>query len=598
MKELLMGNEAIALAAISAGVQVVCGYPGTPSTEVLETVAKRNPGHVYVEWSVNEKTAMEVAAGAAYAGARVLVTMKQVGLNVASDPLMCVNYVGVKGGLVVLAADDPGPISSQTEQDTRHFGRYARIPVLDPATPEQAWAMTGAAFALSEQLGTPVILRPTTRVCHACASIDVPQAAAPAAPAGFEKSPDWVIFPRLSHAAKKKLFAREEPLSRALSESPFNVLHPGAGRRGVVCGGVSAAYVQDALALLGADCPVLTIGTPYPFPDALAERFMAGVDSVLVFEELDPVLEDALLLLRGRTGFAAAVYGKRTGHTITAGEKSANLIAAQLAAYLGLPAPALPQLPDDAPALPVRPPILCAGCPHRASFYAVKQATKNIPAVYSGDIGCYTLGNAAPLNVTDTCLCMGAGISIPQGLDHAGDKALHIGFVGDSTFFHSGVTNVINAVYNHADIIVCILDNATTAMTGHQPHPGIGRTAMGEVSAKISIEKLLEAIGVDFLRVVDPLDQPAAVAAVQDAAAVSGVRCIIFRAPCVAIVRPAKRRTVAADCRKCQKCIRALGCPALSLDGDGRAVIEPGLCTGCGLCAGVCGFGCIREVEK
>ena len=597
MRELLMGNEAIALGAMAAGVQVVCGYPGTPSTEVLETAAKRNPGHIYVEWSVNEKTAMEVAAGAAYAGARVLVTMKQVGLNVASDPLMCVNYVGVKGGLVVLVADDPGPISSQTEQDTRHFAEYARIPVLDPATPEQAYKMAGAAFALSEQLGTPVILRPTTRVCHACASIDAAPIPVPERPAGFKKNPDWVIFPRLSHAAKKKLFAREETLSRALSGSPFNTVRPGRGRLGVVCGGVSAAYVQDAMAILNADCPVFTVGTPYPFPAELAEEFLETVDAVLVFEELDPVLEDALVYLCGRRGLHTEILGKRTGHTITAGENSANLIAVQLAAFLGLPAPEVPEPGADAPALPVRPPILCAGCPHRASFYAVKQATKGMNAVYSGDIGCYTLGNAAPLNTTDTCLCMGAGISIPQGLERAGDDAVHIGFVGDSTFFHSGVTNVINAVYNKTPVVICILDNSTTAMTGHQPHPGIGRTVMGEVTAKISIEKILEAIGVDFLRVVDPLDQPAAVAAVRAAVEAGGVRCVIFRSPCVAIVKSHGRMQVRADCRRCGRCIRELGCPALSLE-DGRAVIEPSLCTGCGLCAGVCPFGCIQEVEK
>lgn len=594
MQELLMGNEAIAMGAIRAGVQVVCGYPGTPSTEVLETVAKRNPGDIYVEWSVNEKTAMEVAAGAAYTGARVLVTMKQVGLNVASDPLMCVNYVGVKGAMVVLAADDPGPISSQTEQDTRHFGQYARIPVLDPVSPEDAYEMVQDAFELSERLGTPVILRPTTRVCHSCASICVAPRAKTPAPGNFEKDMKrWVIFPSLSHAAKQKLFLREAQLAQELSDYRYNTVR-GDGKLGVICGGVSAAYVRDSLTELGVSCRVMTVATPYPFPEKLALSFVQGLEAVLCLEELDPVLEDALIALRGKTGFAAKVLGKRTGDTIIAGENSHAIVKRQLEAFFGLAPSRIPALEPDAPALAVRPPILCAGCPHRASFYAVKQAMKGQKAVFSGDIGCYTLGNAAPLLMTDTCLCMGAGITIAQGMARAGDDAVHIGFVGDSTFFHSGVTNLINAVYNQTDILVVILDNATTAMTGHQPHPGIGKTMMGAVGEKISIEKLVQAIGVASLRVVNPLDLEQSVQAVAQAAQEKGVRVVIMRAPCVAIVKHKKALVVSEACRKCQKCIRELGCPALSLQ-DGKAQIEPGLCTGCGLCGQVCPFDAIGE---
>ena len=594
MKELLMGNEAIALGALAAGVKVVSGYPGTPSTEVLETIAKRRTSDVYVEWSVNEKTAMEVAAGAAVAGSRALVTMKQVGLNVASDPLMCINYVGIKGGLVVLCADDPGPISSQTEQDTRHFGRYARIPVLDPATPEEAYQMIQDAFELSEAIGTPVILRPTTRVCHACASIE---AAPPASREGqgFTKDSRWCIFPRLSFMAKQKLFARETELAEKLSAYPYNRIE-GTGTVGIVTGGVSAAYVKDAIADLGADVRVLTVATPYPLPEPLAEEFLAGVERVLVIEELDPVLEDAMLLLAGKKHINIEICGKHTGHTITAGENSHTLVRTQIANFLGIVAPAVPQLAQGAPELPVRPPTLCAGCPHRASFYAVKEAMAKRPAVFSGDIGCYTLGNAAPLHMVDTCLCMGAAISMPQGIARTGHDAVHFGFVGDSTFFHSGITNVINAVYNNMDEVVVILDNSTTAMTGHQPHPGIGRTMMGDVSAKISIEKVLEAVGVTSIRIVDPLDLPRAKQAVREASEEKGVRVIIFRSPCIALFKGEHTRTTNYNCIGCQTCIKEIGCPALSMKND-RCVIDTSLCNGCGLCQHVCPCQAIEEVK-
>ena len=594
MKELLMGNEAIALGALAAGVKVVSGYPGTPSTEVLETIAKRRTDDVYVEWSVNEKTAMEVAAGAAVAGSRALVTMKQVGLNVASDPLMCINYVGIKGGLVVLVADDPGPISSQTEQDTRHFGRYARIPVLDPATPEEAYQMIQDAFTLSETIGTPVILRPTTRVCHACASID---ADAPAAREGqgFTKDSRWCIFPRLSFMAKQKLFARETELAKTLSAYPYNRIE-GTGTVGIVTGGVSAAYTKDALADLDADVRVLTVATPYPFPEPLAEEFLAGVSRVLVIEELDPVLEDALLLLAGKKHIDVEICGKHTGHTITAGENSHTLVRTQIANWLGIVAPAVPTLGADAPQLPVRPPTLCAGCPHRASFYAVKRAMEKRAAVFSGDIGCYTLGNAAPLNMVDTCLCMGAAISMPQGIARTGHDAVHFGFVGDSTFFHSGITNVINAVYNNMDEVVVILDNSTTAMTGHQPHPGIGRTMMGDVSAKISIEKVLEAVGVTSIRIVDPFDLPRAIKAAKEASEEKGVRVLIFRAPCIALFKGEHTRRTNINCIGCQTCIKEIGCPALSMKND-RCVIDTSLCNGCGLCEHVCPAQAIEEVK-
>jgi len=597
MKELLMGNEAIAVGAIAAGVQVVSGYPGTPSTEVLETIAKRNPGNVHVEWSVNEKAGAEVAAGAAYAGARSLVTMKQMGLNVASDPVMCVNYIGVKGGMVIYVADDPGPISSQTEQDTRTFGAYAKIPVFDCDAPEQAFQAVQDAFACSEEYETPVILRATTRVCHGCAVVDVPELNAPKAADGFVKDSKWVIFPRLSYQNKQKLMAREQNLSELFSAYQGNTIE-GSGKIGIVCGGISHAYVMDAIEGHEAAFQVLKIATPYPFPDKLAEKFLKTVEQVLVFEELDPYLEDRMIYHMGRNGSdPLRIKGKRTGTVPAAGELSAVTVAEIIERETGV-ATSIPQnTTAEKPDMPVRPPVLCAGCPHRGAFYAVKQAAKGRKAVYHGDIGCYTLGNAAPLNMVDTCLCMGAGITMAQGLSYAEPDTLNFAFVGDSTFFASGITGTVNAVYNQADMILVVLDNSTTAMTGHQPHPGMGITMMGKRTEPVDIAKVLEGIGVKSIRIADPLDYQASVNAVKAAIAENGVRALIFKSPCIAITKPKGQVTVdAAACIGCMYCINQLGCPAI-ITRDGRAFIDASLCTGCGLCTQICPKQCMKAEE-
>ncbi len=585
MVELLMGNEAVAMGAIAAGVQVVSGYPGTPSTEVLETIAKRNPGHIHVEWSVNEKAGLEVAAGAAYAGARSLVTMKQVGLNVASDPLMCVNYIGVKGGMVVYVADDPGPISSQTEQDTRHFGRYAKIPVFDCSSPEEAFQLIQDAFAFSEREGVPVILRSTTRVCHSCASLDVPEVHPPQKADGFEKDPRWVIFPRLSYMAKKRIFAAEEKYAAEFSRFEKNEII-GSGPVGIACGGVSFAYVMDAIAGKEDRYTVFKVATPYPFPEEKGKSFLNSVQKAYVFEELDPVIEDSLIYLRPEI----EIFGKRNGCVPVAGELSCDIVSAVLGLNEAEKGSSL-----DAPKLPPRPPVLCAGCPHRASFYAVKKAMKGKKAVFCGDIGCYTLGNAMPLDMVDTCLCMGAGITVAQGLYHADQEAQQFAFIGDSTFFASGITGVINAVYNKADLILVILDNRTTAMTGHQPHPGIGMTVMREETEVVDIGAILKGCGLTFIRHVDPFDLEKAVATVKEAADERGVRAIIFRSPCIALEKHDAFLTVDEDrCSGCFKCIRELGCPAL-IKGEEKTSINPKLCIGCGLCQSICPKDCIGK---
>lgn len=584
VEKLLMGNEAIALGAMRAGVNLVTGYPGTPSTEILETFVKHNDGSVYVEWSVNEKAALEVAAGAAYTGARAMVTMKQVGLNLAADPLMSLSYVGVKGGMVVVVADDPGPISSQTEQDTRRFSQFAKLAVFDPSTPEEAYTMIADAFDHSEKYAVPVLFRPTTRVCHSCASVELLGNIPQRAREGFIKDSKWVIFPRLAYANHIKMEANLLKMGEDFSRYKNNIL-TGSGTKGIATGGVSYAYAREALNGVAAEHKLLKIST-LPFPEKLALEFLRGLEEVLVIEELDPVIERELVALCGINHLNVTINGKRTGHIPNAGENSVDQVGDAVRAFLGEGARAITA--QELPPLPVRPPVLCAGCPHRASFFAVKEATKNRKAVFSGDIGCYTLGNAMPLDMVDTCLCMGAGITMAQGLHRMEPDAVNVAFVGDSTFFHTGIPGIINAVYNRSDMIIAILDNATTAMTGNQPHPGTGRTAMGGHAPKISIPEVLAAIGVSEVRRVNPFETEAAKEAVRALIDKEGVRVVLFEAPCIVGVREGTPRVVdRVKCVGCAVCVRKIGCPAMSMD-SGKVRINAALCAGCGLCSHLC----------
>ncbi|KIR02990.1 Indolepyruvate oxidoreductase subunit IorA [Lachnospiraceae bacterium TWA4] len=601
----LMGNEAIALGAIAAGVNVVSGYPGTPSTEVLETISKYKTDNLYVEWSVNEKAGLEVAAGAAYTGARTMVTMKQVGLNVASDPLMSLAYIGVKGGMVVMVADDPGPISSQTEQDTRTFASFSKVPIFDPTSVQEAYDMIQEAFELSEKYKTPVFFRSTTRISHGYASINVKEAHEyyKNTITGFEKKPEWVIFPRLSYVAHTKIEARNVKLSEEFSSNKHNEFLEATGnfkdcKKAIVTHGISFDYTMENLD--NEHRPrLLKIATPFPFPEELAVEFLQGVEEVLCIEELDPFLERHLTYVCGKYHLPVKIYGKLTGNISPAGENSIESVGKALQEFYGdLFKKSETFDISDAPALPIRPPVLCAGCPHRASFYAVKQASKGRKALYSGDIGCYTLGNAAPLDMTDTCLCMGAGITLAQGIYHAEPDTLCFSFTGDSTFFAAGITGVVNAYYNQANLTVCILDNSTTAMTGHQPHPGTGKTMMGEIVSKVSIEKVLRAIGLETVVTVDPLDQKQAIDTVKEVMDKPGVKAIIFKSPCIAIVKPNDCVQINQEkCIQCKKCIKKLGCPAIVLD-DGKVAIDTSLCTGCGLCQSVCSVNAIEGGKK
>ena len=585
-KEYVMGNGAIALGALSAGVNLVTGYPGTPSSEILENIQKYSDGSVHIEWSVNEKSAMEVAASASYSGARTLVTMKQVGLNVASDPLMSLAYVGVKGGMVIVSADDPGPISSQTEQDTRMFAEFCRIPVFDPASPEEAYQMIQDAFAYSEKYKTPVLFRPTTRVCHAYASVEVPESWDYSKYEGFVKdSKKWVIFPRLSFMNHAMIEERNPKIGEDFSSYGMNCMQ-GSGKKAVFASGVSYAYAKECLQDYP-DVRFCKIGTPYPFPESFVLSCLEGVEEVLCVEELSPYIESALLKLIGKHQLPIKVYGKLTGHIASSGENSTDSLRKVLGDFLGITLEQEQMDLSDSPSLPVRPPVLCAGCPHRASFYAVKKAMVGKKSYFCGDIGCYTLGNAMPLDMVDTCLCMGAGITMAQGFHWVDKDATCFAFVGDSTFFASGMTGVVNALYNEADMILCVLDNSTTAMTGHQPHPGTGRNMMRDVVAKVSITKILEGMGVQKVVTVNPLNLQESVDAVKECASLPGVKAIIFKSPCVAITKPQGTAVISDACIGCKRCIREIGCPAIVVK-DGKVTIEEGLCTGCGLCSQIC----------
>ena len=598
-QEFLMGNQAIALGALAAGVRLVAGYPGTPSTEVLETVAKNRQENTYVEWSVNEKSAMEVGAGAAYTGARTMVTMKQVGLNVAADPLMSLEYIGVKGGMVILVADDPGPISSQTEQDTRHFARFSKLPCFDPSTVQEAYDMVQEAFEYSEKYGTPVFFRSTTRVSHGYASIQVKDVEEykNVEPEGFVKDTKrWVIFPKLSYQAHINIEARNEELAKVFSQYKRNLLIPAEEgckelKKGIATGGFNYTYVTEAMADLG-QLRELKVSTPHPFPEQLAVEFLTGLEEVLCIEELDPVIERELIYIAGKYHLPVKILGKLSHHVKNSGENTRDSVLADIAAFIGR------QLPEQGengqavsmPELPVRPPVLCAGCPHRASFYAVKKAMQGRKTIFCGDIGCYTMGNAMPLDMVDTCLCMGAGLGIAQGVGHIEPDTSCFAFVGDSTFFAAAIPGVVNAVYNQAEMTLVVLDNSTTAMTGHQPHPGTGHTMMGEVVAKVNIEAVLQGIGVTAVETVNPLDLDKSIEVVRKMAGLSGVKAIIFKYPCIAITKPEGKMAVDRDkCVGCRKCIREIGCPGLIIR-DGQVTIDESLCTGCGLCSQICPF--------
>jgi indolepyruvate ferredoxin oxidoreductase alpha subunit len=587
-KKLLSGNEAIAIGAYHAGLKVAAAYPGTPSTEILENLAEFKG--IYAEWSTNEKVAMEVAVGSSYAGARTLVSMKHVGLNVAADPFMAVAITGVNGGLVVISADDPGAMSSQNEQDNRHFAKLAKIPMLEPADSQEAYDMVIAAFDISEQFDTPVMLRTTTRVAHSKTVVDIydnvrKQTEEKTFKHNFRK---YIMLPANARGRRPLVEERIKKLAAYSETSPFNFIHAGNSELGIITSGMAYQYVKEVFP----EASVLKLGFSYPMPEKLIGEFASSVKKLLVIEELDPFIEEYVKTL------GVAVSGKEYIPII--GELSPDIIEKAGRAIGLLSTGTGCKVDYQMPKLPGRFPLLCPGCPHSGLFYVLSNIGQRstIPGkkqrepklIITGDIGCYTLGALSPLNAIDTCGCMGAGIGNAIGMQKAGVGEKLVAIIGDSTFLHSGITGLIDAVYNKAKFTLVILDNRTTAMTGHQEHPGTGKTAQGEDTYAVNLEQIVTACGVDDLQVVDAWNVKALKEALKTSLNKDGLSVIISRGPCAVAVRrginPSK--VDALKCTDCGLCL-AIGCSAIQKSGN-SVVIDASLCAGdnCRLCVQIC----------
>jgi len=595
-QQLLLGNEAIVRGALEAGVAFATAYPGTPSSEVpLNFFQIMQETDLYFEYSTNEKVALEVAAGAAVSGLRTMVTMKHVGVNVAADPLMTLAYTGVTGGMVILTADDPSLFSSQNEQDNRFYARLSGLPMLEPTTPQEAKDMTIYAFELSEQLRLPVFLRTTTRINHSRGIVTLGEITPRQTKGNFVKDPfNYVTVPAVSRTLHVKLLKKYDQALEEANRSSFNAII-GRGKWGIITQGVSFCYVQDALQELEADeaFSVLKIGFSYPFPQQLVEKFLSQVDKVLVVEELEPIMEEAVLATAQRIGRQIPIQGKGIGLLNRLFENEPVRVKKSIAQYFDLPYQVKEPIDiKDLPALPGRPPNLCPGCPHRSFFYAVKKVVGE-EAIFPTDIGCYTLGVLPPLSVADFVICMGSSASSAAGFSRATDKPV-IAFIGDSTFFHSGITGLINAFYNNHKFTLVILDNGTTAMTGHQPHPGVDSSLLGRSNNQVSIEALVKGIGVKMVTVVNPKKVKETMEAVKKSLAFEGVSVIISQEICPLYARrvlpPSQAKTFTVNesrCKNHRDCVNLFACPAFYIEQD-RVKINENLCIGCAVCAQVC----------
>ena len=575
MKKLLLGNEAVARGLYEAGCRIISSYPGTPSTEITESAAKYD--EIYAEWAPNEKVAMEVAIGAAIGGRRSFCAMKHVGANVAADPLFTVSYAGVNAGLVIAVADDPGMHSSQNEQDSRHYAVSAKVPMLEPADSADALAYAKLAFQLSEDFDTPVMLRMSTRISHSQSLVETGERVEPPLKPYVKNPAKYVMMPAFARPKHVLVEKRTEALREWAETAPINQVFWGDKKIGVIAAGSAYMYARE---VLGDHASYLKLGMINPLPVKLIQDFAAQVDTLYVIEELDDVIETHCRKI------GVNVIGKELFPWI--GEFSQKLLAEKL---LGKTEEtyAFPE------AVPGRPPVLCAGCPHRGLFFVLNQ----LKVTVSGDIGCYTLGASAPLSAMDTTICMGASISGLHGFNMArGEEsaAKSVAVIGDSTFIHSGITGLIDISYNQGISTVIVLDNSITGMTGHQQNPTTGFTLKGDPTAKVSIEKVCDAIGINRVRVVDPYDLKATRQAIEEELAVKEPSVIISRRPCALLKYVKHNPPLVIDpsgCRGCKACLK-LGCPAIRIQ-DGKAAIDDTLCVGCGLCKELCKFHAIGE---
>lgn len=573
MKELMLGNKAVARGLYEAGCKVISSYPGTPSTEITEEAAAYK--EVYCEWAPNEKVALEVAHGATLGGVRAACAMKHVGLNVAADPLFTISYQGLNAGLVVCVADDPGMHSSQNEQDSRHYAIAAKLPMLEPSDSEESRVFAKKAFEMSEKFNTPVLLKMVTRVAHSQSIVDTEERVEPAQ-VPYVKDPTKVMMTLNSRNAHVRVEQRTKDLIEYAENCEFNRVEMGKDTSvGIITDSTSYQYARE---VLGEDACILKLGLINPLPEKLIKDFAAKVDRVVVLEELDPIIENHCKQL------GIKVSGKDTFPIC--GEFSQNLVRE----CLGMEVPAHMSIDEN---LPARPPVMCAGCPHRGIFYILK---KKKCMVY-GDIGCYTLGAVAPLNAMDLNVCMGASCSGLHGFNKAMGEAGEsnsVGVIGDSTFIHSGMTGITDISYNMSDSTVIILDNSITGMTGHQQNPTTGKNLRGEPAGKVDLEALCKALGFNRVRVVDPYDLKAVEEAVTDELAAKEPSIIISRRPCVMIKGTVHKPPISVDedkCVGCKQCM-SIGCPAIAVK-DKKAHIDPTLCIGCKVCSQMCKFGAI-----
>lgn len=573
MKELMLGNKAVARGLYEAGCKVISSYPGTPSTEITEEAAAYK--EVYCEWAPNEKVALEVAHGATLGGVRAACAMKHVGLNVAADPLFTISYQGLNAGLVVCVADDPGMHSSQNEQDSRHYAIAAKLPMLEPSDSEESRVFEKKAFEMSEKFNTPVLLKMVTRVSHSQSIVDTEERIEPAQ-VPYVKDPTKVMMTLNSRNAHVRVEQRTKDLIEYAENCEFNRVEMGKDTGvGIITDSTSYQYARE---VLGEDACILKLGLINPLPEKLIKDFAAKVDKVVVLEELDPIIENHCKQL------GIKVSGKDTFPIC--GEFSQNLVRE----CLGMEVPKHMSIDENVPA---RPPVMCAGCPHRGIFYILK---KKKCMVY-GDIGCYTLGAVAPLNAMDLNVCMGASCSGLHGFNKAMGEAGEsnsVGVIGDSTFIHSGMTGITDISYNMSNSTVIILDNSITGMTGHQQNPTTGKNLRGEPAGKVDLEALCKALGFNRVRVVDPYDLKAVEVAVTEELAAKEPSIIISRRPCVMIKGTVHKPPISVDeskCVGCKQCM-SIGCPAIAVK-DKKAHIDPTLCIGCNVCSQMCKFGAI-----
>jgi indolepyruvate ferredoxin oxidoreductase alpha subunit len=584
----LLGNEAIAHACLESGIDFASGYPGTPSSEVIDVLRVQKDPAYHVEWSVNEKVALENALAGAWCGLRAICTMKHVGLNVAADPLMTSAYTGVTGGLVIMSADDPFAHSSQNEQDTRCYAHFARLPCLDPAGVQEAHDMIRTAFEISEEFRLPVLFRPTTRICHSKGDVELGAIVPSTRKGEFHKDPrQYVVIPAHTRILHKKLNEKQPALKKCLIDRGLNHFTI-KGKTAIIASGIGASYVQE---LLPADVSFMKIGA-YPVDEEWLGEFARKHEKILVIEELAPVVEEAVRQVAG----CVPVFGKINGYAPYEGELSPAGVA-----DIMVKAGFLQRNPfaasEPVQNLPLRPPILCAGCHHRAVFYAMKKVFKDA-AIYPSDIGCYTLG--LQLGAVDTTICMGASITVGSGIAHSDASHEVVCTIGDSTFLHTGIQGLMNAIYNGANMTVVILDNRITAMTGHQPNPNTGVTATGVETPPVSLEAICRSCGATFVETVDPYDMTGILRVLEEAKKKKGVRVIIAKQMCVIVARRAgvKRGRYAVNpeiCTGCGTCVR-FGCPAIEF-ADEKARIND-LCSGCAICARLCPAGAISREAK